>query len=279
MGGAQVQNIRERAVKDNKGLTLMEIVVAVALFAIIIVPVMTSFVTSMRVNQKSRKLMIASDLGQAIMEGFADKSYSEIKTQIDSIGTADVSFAPISANGVTGYYNLSTNGKHFTDSNMKNDAFAWNSSLYGDHKVYPTVSGNKFKLSSASSCDCVMLISENSAEYEWARSMNVAFFKATQIKTYASGSVAGGKTSWLYGGTRDDMGFLVYSDVPRGGYHYAVCIQFIPMMKSANVDATHKPLYYTYEVMLYIYELETGAEKASSAPDTPILTMMTGIRN
>ena len=212
------------------------------------------------------------------MEGFADKSYSEIKTQIESLGTADVPFAPISANGVPGYYNLAANGCKFTDSEMKNNAFYWCSSLYGDPKVYPCVSGNTFKLNSTSSCDCVRLISENSAEYGWARSMNLSFYKAAQLKTYAKVGT-GGNSSCLYGGTRGDMGFLMYSDVQRGGYHYAVCVQFIPMMKAANVDATHKPLYYTYEVMLYIYELETGAENASYAPNTPILTMMTGIRN
>lgn len=273
-----MQNIRERALKDNKGITLMELVVAVALFAVIIIPVMTSFVTSMRVNQKSRKLMIASDLGQAIMEGFADKSYSEIKGQIDSIGTADLSFAPISANGVPGYYNLKDNGEHLTDTYMKNNAFTWGSSIYGNAKQYPCVSGNTFKLNSASSCDCVRLISENSAEYGWAQTMNRSFYKGAQLKVYANAST-GKSSSCLFGGTRGDMGFLMYSDVQKGGYHYVVCIQFVPMMKAANVDATHKPLYYTYEVMMYIYELETGAENPSYTPDTPILTMMTGIRN
>jgi len=274
-----VQNNKARMIND-KGLTLMEIVVAVALMAVIIIPVMTSFVTSMRVNQKSRKLMIASDLGQAIMEGFADKSYSDIKSQIDAIGTADLELAPISANGVPGFYNKKENGEHFTDHNMKTNVFNGWGTLFGDHTQYPSVSDNMFRLNSTSSCECVMLISENSAEYSWAQMMNVAFLNHAELASFTRASSLK-DPACLIGGTRGDIGFLMYSDVQRGGYHYDVCIQFVPMMKTENVDATHKPLYYTYEVMLYIYEFDLGASGyyRSNFRQKPILTMMTGIRN
>ena len=59
----------------NKGFTLIEIVVAIAVLAIAITPILTSFITSAKLNVKSQKLMAATNIEQSIMEGFADNYY------------------------------------------------------------------------------------------------------------------------------------------------------------------------------------------------------------
>ena len=67
-----------RKKRKNQGLTIFEVMIAVALFAIIVTPVMKTFVTSIKVNEKARKTMIATDVAQTIMEGFAGKTYEQV---------------------------------------------------------------------------------------------------------------------------------------------------------------------------------------------------------
>lgn len=69
---------RKRKEHKNRGVTLFEVMIAIALFAIIVTPVMKSFVTAIKVNQKSRKVMIATDLAQSLMEGYMGKSYEDV---------------------------------------------------------------------------------------------------------------------------------------------------------------------------------------------------------
>ena len=86
------KSIRKRSrMLDNKGVSLVELVVAMALFVIVIVPICASFITSMRVNQKSRKMMAANDLAQSIIEGYSGKTYEGVKLSISNIGTANLS--------------------------------------------------------------------------------------------------------------------------------------------------------------------------------------------
>lgn len=56
--------------KDNKGFTLLELLVAVIILAIVVVPMLRSFVTAYRVNARSRELMRATTLAQNEMEIF-----------------------------------------------------------------------------------------------------------------------------------------------------------------------------------------------------------------
>ncbi len=74
--------------RRNTGVTLFEVMIAIALFAIIIVPVMRSFVGSIRVNQKSRKVMIATDVAETIAESFAGKSYVDVLRGLSTVNAA-----------------------------------------------------------------------------------------------------------------------------------------------------------------------------------------------
>ena len=81
----------QKIFKSNKGLSLLELVVAIAFLAIVITPVMNSFITAGRINAKSRKLMCANDCAQALMEGIADKSFYELCLAYDKYGSESVS--------------------------------------------------------------------------------------------------------------------------------------------------------------------------------------------
>lgn len=56
--------------QDNQGFTLLEVLVAVFILAIVILPLLHSFVSSYRVNAKSRQTMRATTLAQNEMEIF-----------------------------------------------------------------------------------------------------------------------------------------------------------------------------------------------------------------
>ncbi len=64
--------------RSSRGVTLFEVMIALAFFAIIITPVMKSFVTSIKTNKESREVMTATDVATTIMEGITSKSYEEV---------------------------------------------------------------------------------------------------------------------------------------------------------------------------------------------------------
>ena len=66
------------AKKDNKGFTLLELLVAVTILAIIIVPMLRSFVSSYRVNARSRQTMRATTLAQNEMEIFEKEKIEDL---------------------------------------------------------------------------------------------------------------------------------------------------------------------------------------------------------
>ncbi|MBD5487590.1 MAG: prepilin-type N-terminal cleavage/methylation domain-containing protein [Lachnospiraceae bacterium] len=64
--------------KSNKGFTLLELLIAVCILAIIIVPLLRGFVSSHRVNAKSRHLMRATTLAQNEMEVFEKEKLEDL---------------------------------------------------------------------------------------------------------------------------------------------------------------------------------------------------------
>lgn len=70
--------MNKKGFRNSKGVTLVEVLVALGLFAIIVAPLMRSFVTSVKVNKKSRDTMIATDVANTIMEGIKGKTYEEV---------------------------------------------------------------------------------------------------------------------------------------------------------------------------------------------------------
>ncbi|MBF8982641.1 type II secretion system protein [Lutibacter sp. B2] len=54
--------------KNKKGFTLIEIIVSIAILGIIIVPISSLFVTSVRMNKQSEEMMMASQKAQQIIE-------------------------------------------------------------------------------------------------------------------------------------------------------------------------------------------------------------------
>lgn len=72
-----------KAQKQNKdaGFSLVELLIAVVILAIIVIPLMNLFVSSNRINIKSRQTLRATTAAQDIMEGLKAYNIEEIKEQ------------------------------------------------------------------------------------------------------------------------------------------------------------------------------------------------------
>lgn len=71
--------MEERVREDNRGMTLLEVLVAVSIFAIVAIVLLQGFVTSSRVNKKSNTYLEATTTAQNIMEEIKAKtSFEEV---------------------------------------------------------------------------------------------------------------------------------------------------------------------------------------------------------
>lgn len=66
------------AAKQNKGFSLIELLVAITILAIIAVPIMHGFVTGARTNAKARRVEQATEVAQNVMEDIKAKSLEEL---------------------------------------------------------------------------------------------------------------------------------------------------------------------------------------------------------
>lgn len=69
--------------QNNKGFTLIELLVAITVLAIVITPLLHSFVSSHRVNAKSKQLMRATTLAQNEMEIFEKEKIEDLIAMTD----------------------------------------------------------------------------------------------------------------------------------------------------------------------------------------------------
>lgn len=81
---------------DNKGYTLVELIVAIGILAIVVAPLLQGFVTSAKTNTKARKLLAATTVAENLMEEMKIQGFNQIqeeektnitKTETDGIYT------------------------------------------------------------------------------------------------------------------------------------------------------------------------------------------------
>lgn len=75
--------MRQKVERKNGGFTLVEILIAITILGIIIVPFMHSFVTASRTNAKAKKLQNATALGTNLMEEIKANSIEELAFQFN----------------------------------------------------------------------------------------------------------------------------------------------------------------------------------------------------
>lgn len=72
-----------KRLRNNKGLTLVELIVSIAILAIIVLPLLTSFVQATKTNVKAKNKLHATEVAQNIMEGLENVSLNDIALQFN----------------------------------------------------------------------------------------------------------------------------------------------------------------------------------------------------
>lgn len=73
-----------RKLNKDAGFSLLELLIAVVILAIIVIPLLNLFLSSNRLNIKSRQTLRATTLAQDIMEGLKAYDIEELKTQFNT---------------------------------------------------------------------------------------------------------------------------------------------------------------------------------------------------
>lgn len=69
---------------DNKGLSLLEVLIAMVVLSIVVVPFMHSFITAANTNADAKKTHKATIVAQSVMEGFKAEPVEEIVEQFEN---------------------------------------------------------------------------------------------------------------------------------------------------------------------------------------------------
>lgn len=99
----------------NKGFTLIEVIIALAILAVALAPLIANFIVSSKMNLKSRKSLNAMNLAQDMMEGMRAYSAAEIIEKLDAADpsgptpvTLENTLLPMGTN-YTGWAKIATN--------------------------------------------------------------------------------------------------------------------------------------------------------------------------
>lgn len=265
----------------NAGFSLVEILVAIALLAIVIVPTMQSFITSAIVNKNSRKLMIATDLAQSIVEGFADNDYQDIKK---AFGPTGIATASLSGNRALS----SISGNQFDSYNMMENAreITFDDFIVSSNKAQITFGTSMVAPLTSQTVSGASLISGNGVPSNGTVLDVCRAFAASGVLSQFTLRSANptdqdaAKKLFYYGG--GDVTLLMYGDVVYDGYHFNVVVAFIPTAKN-NLDTTK---FYSYMTEVVVYEYDSSYNSATSslllsndpsAPQ-PLMAIMGGMR-
>ena len=91
-------------INDNSGLSIVEVLVAVAILAIVFVPLLKTFTQASTINSKAQKLQNVTSLAEGVMEDVKGKSIQELHDL--AVERADVSFLPLDKDGTLTKGNL-----------------------------------------------------------------------------------------------------------------------------------------------------------------------------
>lgn len=221
----------------NKGFSLIEILIGIGMLAVIVIPILHTFITSAQINRDSRQVMIQTEVAQTIMEGFAGKTYADVRTSVGELISNAV------GDVVSGNKALST-----IDGNLFNTG--------GTYLSFDTDASQMKTLLENISCNAVTwqgshietknLVSDNSV----MASMNQAFADeiASDFQAYAGNFGLENRIFSSCSLGSDAVLFLAYGNIHYEGYRFDAVVSFLPMASSSS------DMYYTYRILLTLYE-------------------------
>ncbi|MCQ2523518.1 MAG: type II secretion system GspH family protein [Lachnospiraceae bacterium] len=75
---------------NNKGFSMVEVITAVILLSIVAIPLLNSFITSIRVGARAKEMQRVTAAAESVMEGFKAYHYDELVKQFKGAGKSDI---------------------------------------------------------------------------------------------------------------------------------------------------------------------------------------------
>lgn len=95
---------------DNRGISLVEVIVSLLILMIIIVPLLSGFVTASMTNKKSKEMIYAHTAGENIMEAVKALGVEETAREFSDCGSRD-KFSVVSEGLHGSYYEVAVDGR------------------------------------------------------------------------------------------------------------------------------------------------------------------------
>ncbi len=257
----------KRILRENGGLSLVEILIAMTVLALCIGPIFRSMTLSEELNTKARVRMAANDAAQSIIEGLADKTYDDVLNTLAAVeGTS----------GTIG---------HRTMFSTVNDG-AFNVVKFSGATAGDTV-GRKFDLSGIMTSVAINNVNGIPAK-DLNKPENITKLYEAQVKVQANCMLNHYVTVGV--GSSFERGLFVFQDsskictiltfynVVESGKAFDVTVGFYPMA------ATNGDKFFPYLAYVTVYEHEDDAS-AVHATDVlngttkAIASYKTAIRN
>ncbi|MBP7348911.1 MAG: prepilin-type N-terminal cleavage/methylation domain-containing protein [Butyrivibrio sp.] len=104
---------RLRSMRGEDGFSLVEVLVAVIILAIIAIPLMRGFVVTQRLNNKAQRLESAQTVAQNVMEALKSVSLAEMAEQFNSTQSDGFTLVTADSGGTLTYFQPDTAGGDF----------------------------------------------------------------------------------------------------------------------------------------------------------------------
>lgn len=268
----------KKLLSNNKGLSFVELIIAITLLAIVIGPIMNSLIASARVNMDSRKLMCATDVAQGVVEGLSGKSFKGVLAAYDPSLSNLSNGTEFCRIGGTNIYN-----NHLIKSNGSGTA-SLGLSCYSETSVS---NYNKITTASGTVTTQDLALDSKGAQAllsDWGRDVfsrmpaaGAPGYDASEQYLFMHGNNTGVNKD-----TYKDAKVILfaYTNIPweNGAYTYDVLGYIVPAVSTGTTDGS----FYPYTVKVAVYEVVNGDHKCYAADGSvaePILTINTGLRN
>lgn len=260
---------KENIILNNKGLSFVELIIAVVLLVVVLGPVMNTIIASSRVNMNSRKVMCATDAGQAVIESMSGKSYRGLLS----------SYKGVALNGGNELARfLDASGNDIYNNNVI--SYYKNTRTFGVSCSGTSLNSLNFNGTPVSTSNLAMGANDTT-------SYSILNAWGTSLRT-ESHYASGGKYLILWAdcnntkninGELTDLAnarclFFAYSDVEWNGYHFDILGYVIPATTKAEAE------FYPCSIRVAVYDHDTAANGTSQFmdTDTPLLVLDSGIR-
>ena len=99
-----MKRLISREINNNKGFSLIELLVGITILGIVSVPLLRAFATSAQTNAKAKVQMKATTAAENVMEDFRNLTVDDLQAKVDEyIDTDNVNDATVTASGVITY--------------------------------------------------------------------------------------------------------------------------------------------------------------------------------